>query len=1191
MADKVYIPFPAKGISEQFGYSFQEELTSRDMRNMRTRDPRTGRLRGAQRSGLEMHKDVDDQCNGNAKIKEIAQVVEALGNASYTTISTAGEQWNDGLNTVTGSQQTNVDGNILKTTLTDEGQLVVLFDNLKVQVWNSDGVLLQILEVPSPGGQTVTLKTLAVDYKRSVYVSGYVDNVGVVLFYWDYDDTVTPPAWGAMQAILPPAPVGNSTTIQCLSIDFSLENGLPYMYMLACYRDMPGGEVFDATPSVNGRRISVYRYGNYEDSNQNWDATRICDRFIPSQPYVGITGGNVTPYNASRGMQAVQQWGYMEGTILHAPGGPETNCVISVLCVDPSNGHRLEWAWTASLREAALTSDFATSDAGILSTWTQSRSGRLVMTDDGTAPSVAALNSSVYTPGDYGNGTGMGLAYTGLTENGDPGFAMYGEALNKFEEIFTVTTKPVAGDKITIIGPTLNDPSTLGTHIVEWVSGTSPNAYYWSHAITTGTNTVTTSIYLGEFSAMSTDAWKWAHILIAAQTDARNYGIAGGTLRGDSSGNEFDDYGPNCHLQEVAHTTGRIGITHPDLYTSLTSASYWQITEVSDWTNATGGALNFFTNGTGYTLRRVILQLGVEAYTAPDYYEINFDETFRRPFANGAADNGYRQLGMKADSLGDLHVPWLRGSNNADWNNHELLVVSNFYPVNTTITGFEADTGVGPMTHCEPEPVRPDSHAELPHAEFCLIAGPRDTADDDAHMWMLKLSTEDVAVAPVRNLHTIAVAGNKIRKITDAGWQDPENNTLVDADSFYVQAAVGFEEIFVADGKKYWVYDPKEGNAYGSVSQLRGDTLAPIPKYCRLIETWRDRVVIARDPVDPGRWHMSAIGNPRDWDMFPLTPTLSGAASSTNTEAGRVPDIINSVVPWTDDLILFGGDRTIWQLNGDPNYPNSVFDLISDETGMAFGRPYCKDPEGGLWFMGNGTGFFYMAPGSRPVRISLGKVEEQLRSVDLSTHYFRCAWNAQDEGVHIFQMPFGAGGTIVDHWFYEMPAQAWHKDRFGVASDLIQPTAVCRSNGDQPGDRALLVGGEDGRLRQFASVTSSVQKNDQKTLTTSAAIDSYCTIGPLTNSPIEGAQMITEFGAVLSGTQQGCNFAWYASDDPEALGEAVARGSLLPGRNDAKLVRVSGEHLYLQLRNASKGESWAYEGGYATRSYGGALRR
>lgn len=241
--------------------------------------------------------------------------------------------------------------------------------------------------------------------------------------------------------------------------------------------------------------------------------------------------------------------------------------------------------------------------------------------------------------------------------------------------------------------------------------------------------------------------------------------------------------------------------------------------------------------------------------------------------------------------------------------------------------------------------------------------------------------------------------------------------------------------------------------------------------------------------------------------------------------------------------------------------------------------------------MGNGTGFFYMAPGNRPVRISLGKVEEQLRSIDLTTHYFRLAWNQQDEGVHIFQMPFGAGGTIVDHWFYEMPAQAWHKDRFGAAADLIQPTAVCRSNGDDPGDRALLVGGEDGRLRQFASTTATSRSSDQKDATTDVAIDSYVLIGPMANNPIEGSQMMTEFAAVLSSTQHGCNYEWFASDDPETLGAPVTAGQLQAGRNDSQLIRVNGDHVWLRLRNARNNERWAYEGGMAMRQYGGDLRR
>ena len=84
----IYIPYPARGLSETYGYAFQEELTSRDERNMRTRDPRTGRFRGEQRAGMSMFRDNDGQLNGAEKIRNIAVVPVNANTGSDSTIRT-----------------------------------------------------------------------------------------------------------------------------------------------------------------------------------------------------------------------------------------------------------------------------------------------------------------------------------------------------------------------------------------------------------------------------------------------------------------------------------------------------------------------------------------------------------------------------------------------------------------------------------------------------------------------------------------------------------------------------------------------------------------------------------------------------------------------------------------------------------------------------------------------------------------------------------------------------------------------------------------------------------------------------------------------------------------------------------------------------------------------------------------------
>ena len=71
----------------------------------------------------------------------------------------------------------------------------------------------------------------------------------------------------------------------------------------------------------------------------------------------------------------------------------------------------------------------------------------------------------------------------------------------------------------------------------------------------------------------------------------------------------------------------------------------------------------------------------------------------------------------------------------------------------------------------------------------------------------------------------------------------------------------------------------------------------------------------------------------------------------------------------------------------------------------------------------------------------------------------------------------------------------------------------------------------------------------------------------------------------------GCGFELFAADNPEAFGTAKATGSFTPGRNNAQLVRVSGDNLFMRLRNASLNQRWSYEAGTMTVSGAGAIRR
>ncbi|WP_291813839.1 hypothetical protein [Limnobacter sp.] len=450
----------------------------------------------------------------------------------------------------------------------------------------------------------------------------------------------------------------------------------------------------------------------------------------------------------------------------------------------------------------------------------------------------------------------------------------------------------------------------------------------------------------------------------------------------------------------------------------------------------------------------------------------------------------------------------------------------------------------------------------------------------------------------LREISTIAAAGGKFYKYSTTGFtviNDPDAAAIgYETTTNYVQSATIRGQVFFADGVDYYAYDP----AKNTITRMQAEGVGAVPRRCRLITAWRNRLVVARSDETPGAWHMSRSGDPYDWNPFPSVPDTSQPHSGTTSRAGQCPDSINSLVPFTDDTMWFGCDRSIWQMSGDPAN-DAVFDLVSDEIGMSFGNPWCKDDTGALWFFGSKGGLYttyetQISRGRQLLRdVSQGAVRKRFQNIDLTRYYVRLAYNFIDDGVHIFVCPFGNPGTVVDHYFYDKRTQSFHVDRFGSRqTDLIQPTAVQVVDGDSPTDRAIMIGGEDGRVRRWGKdANGQIPMQDEGDGTNDKPIDSYVLIGPLAPVRDVSSAAVSEFTAILAPTHHGCDYEFFATDTPDNLGRADYQGQLHAGRNATQLPRVSGDSIYLRLRNGRADQTWAFEKANVALSYGGGIRR
>lgn len=445
------------------------------------------------------------------------------------------------------------------------------------------------------------------------------------------------------------------------------------------------------------------------------------------------------------------------------------------------------------------------------------------------------------------------------------------------------------------------------------------------------------------------------------------------------------------------------------------------------------------------------------------------------------------------------------------------------------------------------------------------------------------------ATSALREIRTIVFTNGTIWRLNDPGAATQVTKKAGGAAAYstsmnYIQAAAGGGHIHFTDGIDYFTYSAEDNN----VIPLRSTNLGEIPKRARLMEFWRNRIVLARSDRLPGSWHMSRGGDVNDWDQFPQLPDIHQAVSGVTSPAGQCPDIINAIVPYTDDVLWFGCDSSIWQLTGEPT--SATFDMVTDEVGMSFGRPFCRDDTGRLWFFGSKGGLYTFNDGLQDV--AKGKIRNRLRSIDLGLNYITLTYNYADDGIHIFVCPFGdPTATPTDHYFYDKRTGAFHIDKFGGASDFIEPTASLVIDGDAGKDRAILIGTGNGHVHRWGSgVDGVIPKSDQKSSGATKAIDSYVLIGPIADVHDMSEAALSELSVVLAPNYAGCHIEVFATDTPDNLGDPVWQGEIRAGRNANQLVRVTGDSIYIRMRNASLDEHWALEKCSAILSYGGQIR-
>lgn len=369
------------------------------------------------------------------------------------------------------------------------------------------------------------------------------------------------------------------------------------------------------------------------------------------------------------------------------------------------------------------------------------------------------------------------------------------------------------------------------------------------------------------------------------------------------------------------------------------------------------------------------------------------------------------------------------------------------------------------------------------------------------------------------------------------------------------------QRLWFADGVNYVYYDPSVDTVFRwlpSVGVLPVDFRGNTP---RLICTWRGRLVVAGLLYDSHNWFMSAVGDPTNWDYAPFEQSATQAVAGNNSPMGLVGDVINTLIPYTDDVLIFGGDHTLYLCSGDPVAGGQI-DLVSSSIGTAFGIPWCQDHYGNIYFVSNRMGIYTFVPGQQPVRISQ-QIEQLLQAINTGETTIRLMWNDRFQGLHVFMSPTRAPAETT-HFFWEQRTGAWWQDQF-TDTDM-DPLTCCVFDGNEPDDRVALIGSWDGYVRSF----SSPAEDDD-----GVPIESEVLIGPLTSKNMDDI-LLKDVQAILGKDSGEVTYKILVGATAELAldSDPVATGTWKAGRNLLNLVRRSGHAVYIQLSSTN---AWAME--------------
>jgi hypothetical protein len=379
-----------------------------------------------------------------------------------------------------------------------------------------------------------------------------------------------------------------------------------------------------------------------------------------------------------------------------------------------------------------------------------------------------------------------------------------------------------------------------------------------------------------------------------------------------------------------------------------------------------------------------------------------------------------------------------------------------------------------------------------------------------------------------------------------------------------IRARTAFGKVYLCDGvtSHYQVYDPATQSvvAWVPTANTLPVGVSDPSLAATIIALYRGRIVLAGLADDPQDWFMSKAGDPLDWN-YGATPSAVMAVAGNNSTAGLVGDRITCLAPANDDLMVMGGDHTLWMMRGDPADGGRI-DNISSSVGIIGPDAAAYDPSSVLYFFGDGV-LWRLSPQGELTPLSRGRMDKTFGAIDFATNTMRLLWDNMLHGLHIFVTPTVSGPAA--HYWWDARTDSFWPEKY---PDSYGPTAVLAFDADAQNDRAFLLGGQDGYVRQ---VDASSKTDDGVTIL------SRIKFGPMTPGSVHQSFRVNRVTTLLDQDSDPVSVRVYAEESPEEAVKSttIAWSHLFSPVDRYSIPRISGNTLLLEFVNDSFSAAWA----------------